>query len=314
MRHFTKEKADAILRNRIGAKELTLQYPEYKEAVMKEFSELGENSGDEEVTGIIDKYKASARLAINRIQTSGENSRTVDSFLPEIIKARIAVYILEQMSLSLQTHKSSGRIRFKLWDGFILQKILFEKDLQRKPASIFWFKFFWPLIIDKRILMPLVNKKGIYCFYSAKLLLELAQLIGQSDCLEIGAGDGTLTRFLTGFGVNCRATDDYSWENFIQYPAAVEKIDARQALQKYKPHTVICSWPPPGNPFEKQILGASSVNLYIMIGTKSAIYSGDQNLYDNQDKFTVTYSKKLSQLLLPPSDENAVYIFRRTGG
>ena len=58
--------------------------------------------------------------------------------------------------------------------------------------------------------MPLVQPKGIYCFYSKPLIQDLAALIGQRSCIEIAAGDGTLSRFLAAKGVDLTATDDHS--------------------------------------------------------------------------------------------------------
>lgn len=311
MRNFTKEQADKILMNQIDSKTLALQYPEFKEIVMKEFSGINEGSNVEEIIAVIDTYKVKARFANERIQKSGVNERTLNTFLPYIIKARIAIYILEQLNLEVQSGKSSGKVRFNLWDGLILQKIFFKKDFERKPVSLLWFKLFWPFITNKKILMPLVSKKGIYCFYSKTLLKELANLIGNTKCLEIGAGDGTLTRFIRGMGVCCDATDDYSWEHYIQYSDFVEKLDAKEALYKYKPDTVICSWPPPGNAFEKSVFQMDSVKLYIVIGTINPSFSGNHDTYQKQEDFTKEYSHRLSSLVLPPSKDNAVYIFRR---
>lgn len=311
MRSFTRKNAEEILKNQIDAKTLTLRYPELMETVTKEFSMISEKSSTQGIVKIIDTYKAKARYAIGRIKKSGENQKTLNAFLPDIIKARIAIYILEQLNFSAQTGNSSGKVRFNLWDGFILQKVLFRKELERKPVSIFWFKFSWTFITNKKILMPLVNKKGIYCFYSKTLLKELSDLIGNTKCLEIGAGDGTLTRFLREKGVYCDATDDYSWEHYIKYPDFVEKLEAEEALNKYKPDTVICSWPPPENNFEKSVFKKDSVKLYIVIGSRNHFISGAHDIYQNQEAFTMEYSQRLSLLVLPISKDNAVYIFRR---
>jgi 2-polyprenyl-3-methyl-5-hydroxy-6-metoxy-1,4-benzoquinol methylase len=47
--------------------------------------------------------------------------------------------------------------------------------------------------------------------YSRRLVEELSALIGERECLEIAAGDGTLARFLEAEGVRITATDDHSW-------------------------------------------------------------------------------------------------------
>ncbi|MNF12469.1 hypothetical protein D3C80_2139700 [compost metagenome] len=53
------------------------------------------------------------------------------------------------------------------------------------------------------------------------------------------------------------------------------------------------------------------MNLYIVIGTKSSTYTGDFEAYHNADQFTMELSERLSALIVPPSNENAVYLFKR---
>ena len=311
MDKFSKDEAYKILMNEIGPEMLAEKYPKIKEMVMEDISAISKESSLEDIVALIDRYKTTASNAMGKIRKSEGNPKTVNRYLPEIIKARIAIHIIEQLNSMAKSGKSSGRIRFNLWDGFILQKILFKKDLERKPASLFCFKLFWPFITNKKILMPLVNKKGIYCFYSKAFLKDLAMIIGDSTCIEIGAGDGTLTRFLNNIGIDCKATDDYSWKHYIQYPDFVENMDAKTALKKYKPETVICSWAPPGNTFEKSVFEMDSVKLYIVIGTKNPLFSGNHVTYQNQKNFNMELDPRLSVKILPPSKDNMVYIFKR---
>ncbi len=246
-----------------------------------------------------------------RLKKSGENPQVIASAMPYIIKARLVMHAIEKYNIAIQTGET-GRIRFNMRNGYILQKLLFiGKGLSRKPVSLFWFDIWWRFISQKKILMPLVNKKGIYCFYSEKLIKSLSEIIGASKCVEIGAGDGTLSKFLMDKGCDVTATDDYSWSKYIVYPEFVEKADARAALLKYKPETVICSWPPPANPFEKIIFGADHVKNYIVIGSKHEFASGNFQEYKNQTGFTMKLDKRLSGMVLPRELENAVYIFKR---
>jgi hypothetical protein len=250
-------------------------------------------------------------MASEKISKSNMNEKTIDAFLPLIIKARFAIYLLEQLTIGTSSQKNTQTIRFNLWDGTILQKLLFKKEFERKPVALNTFKFFWRFIINKNILMPLVNKRGIYCFYSKSFIKELSALIGNKNCLEIGAGDGTLTRFLNEENIKCTATDNYSWEQYITYPSFVEKADAKISLNKYKPEVVICSWPVPKNSYEKHVFKTDSVELYIVIGTRNPTFTGDFDSYHSVDNFTMELNEHLSSLILPPSDENAVYIFKR---
>lgn len=311
---FTKKRADEILYNQIDSKILVQEYPEFVEIVTKEFSTINENSNQEDIMNIINLHKSKAKFAIDKINKSGKSLNAMNTFLPDIIKARIAIYMLEQFYHAAKTAKDSdkpAKTRLGYWDGMLLQKMLFQKDLVRKPASLFWFRIVWRMIRDKNLLMPLVNERGIYCFYTKELIRKLSELSGNTTCLEIAAGDGTLTRFLREKGINCLATDDYSWEHYIKYPEFVEKLEAGDALKKYQPETVISSWTPPNNTFEKHIFQTDSVNTYVVIGSKNHLGSGNQEVYQNQDSFHMEYSEELSGLIIPPSQNNAVYIFRR---
>ena len=133
--------------------------------------------------------------------------------------------------------------------------------------------------------MPLVQTKGIYCFYSSRLIKELAALIDNKLCLEIGAGDGTLSRLFNEDGIRIIATDDYSWGHTISYPDTVERIDAREALKKYQPQVAISSWPPPNNNYERQVFSTESIGLYIVIGSRHKFASGNWETYYAQKHF-----------------------------
>lgn len=311
MRDFSKEIAEKILTNQINVKTLLQKYPEYQEEVLKEIGVLKNRHENNLIQAMIDKYTASSKMAVRKIQKSGFNEITINAFLPSVIKARMAIYLLEQLTVTLSSGTTQDNIRFSLWDGMILQRLLFRKGFERKSVSLTGFHFFWKLVKDKEILMPLVNKKGIYCFYSKPLINELAKLIDNKSCLEIGAGDGTLTRFLNNEDVPCVATDDYSWEHYIDYPEFVERLDAKAALLKYSPEVVLCSWPVPGNHYEKHVFRRNSVELYIVIGTRNPKSTGDFEAYLNNGTFTMELNEHLSSLILPPSQENAVYVFRK---
>ncbi|SOC06402.1 hypothetical protein SAMN05880501_104269 [Ureibacillus xyleni] len=311
MKNLTKDISKKILANEIPVETLLSQFPEYKNEVFNEINLQIDKNDPNLIYVLIEKYTIAAKVSIDKITKSGFNEKTLNAFMPNIIKARFALFLLEQLRLSALANKHTKKIRLNLWDGFILQKLLFKNDLVRKPASLYLFKFFWKFISNKQSLMPLVNEKGIYCFYSRELIKELSTLTEGKECLEIGAGDGTLTRFLNAENIHCTATDDYSWEHCITYPDFVEKADAKAALQKYNPEVVICSWPVPKNTYEKHVFKTNSVNLYIVIGTRNPAFTGDIDSYLNAANFTMEYSEKLSSLVLPPSNENAVYLFRR---
>jgi hypothetical protein len=165
--------------------------------------------------------------------------------------------------------------------------------------------------LAKRFLMPLVQPKGIYCFYSRKLICELARIMQGKPCVEVAAGDGILSEFLVGAGVDIKATDNYSWEHAIKYPESVLKMDAHSALRKFKPEVVVCSWPPSNNSFEKSIFGSESVGLYILIGSRHKFASGNWSDYLAQKNFSMEEKPNLSKLVFPPELDPVVYFFKR---
>jgi hypothetical protein len=181
-------------------------------------------SVQQEISAIVargDAAELKAYLQSLSAAKSVTNKKQQDAALSQYIRSRMAQESVKRLcmdTLAVDAGASKGRLRFNLLNGYIAQKLLFSKGLQRKPASLFWFRLLWPLLWQKKRLMPLVQPRGIYCFYSSALIDELSGLIASRSCLEIGAGDGTLTRFLKDHGVPITATDNHEWEKAIDYP------------------------------------------------------------------------------------------------
>lgn len=74
----------------------------------------------------------------------------------------------------------------------------------------------------------------------------LAKWIGKRPCLEVMAGTGYLSYALNKYGVQIKATDNFSWSNkFKTILPMVEDIESVDAVRKYGKHIefIICSWP-----------------------------------------------------------------------
>ena len=291
--------------------ELMARYPDQWKEVGQELLPALETGRADKLSECAAKAKAMALQGNERILKSRNNPTAVQSALPFLIKSSMWIQALENCFLAAATGKTEGKIRFNLFNGFLIQKLLFSKHLTRKPASLFWFNLFWPLVTQKRILMPLVQSRGIYCFYSGRLIKELVGMIGSRPCIEVGAGDGTLSRFLSEAGGHVTATDDYSWSHVVSYPTSVEKIGAKEALEKYLPKVVLCSWPPPGNHFERYVFSTESVELYIVIGSRYPFASGNWENYANQKKFVWETDQRLGSYIIPPELDSAVLLFSR---
>ena len=290
-----------------GLKELCTEFPDEWECVQGELARALAQGSARDVQSYLKRLslqeKGSAKLQ--------KNAKNADILIRHSVRYRMAHAAVKQHYTAVASGVESGKIRFNLLNGLVAQWLLFSDGLERKPASMFWFRLIWPLLWQKRLLMPLVQPEGIYCFYSRQLVTELAGLIGGRSCLEIAAGDGTLTRFLRNQGVQVRATDDGSWQHSVRYPEWVERLEAKEALRSHSPDIVICSWPPAGNGFERQVFRTKSVQLYIVIGSRHRFAAGNWDDYEEQTMFSMEEDDQLSGLVLPPELDAGVYLFRR---
>jgi len=294
----------AWLRENPSVDELRAAYPQEWAAVQRDLAPIV-------ARGDLDALKAYV-LKLSRTPAAGRARAGRDPALSRLVRRQIASATLKQVALTAAAGRTrGGRVRFNLFNGWIAQRLLFVDDLERKPVSMFWFRLWWPLLWQRRLLMPLVGPKGIYCFYSRRLIDRLAEMIGDRPCLEIAAGDGTLSRFLAAAGVAVTATDDHSWTHSVKFPETVIRQDARSALRERRPRVVVCSWPPAGNDFEREVFATPSVELYIVVSSVHDFASGDHAAYEQQTGFSFERDETLTRLVLPPELEPAVYVFRR---
>jgi hypothetical protein len=307
MKQRSPEQTRAWLRAQPPLAELREAFPQEWKTVKRDVQKVVARGDLEELKAYVLAVSETPRTA-----SRGERRRqSEDAVLATEARRQMAAAALKQVCLSAATGVKRGRVRFNLVNGYVAQKLFFKRGLERKPVSLFWFRMLWPLIWQKRLLMPLVEPKGIYCFYSKPLIKALTDVIGERSCVEIAAGDGTLSRFLDGAGVAVTATDDYSWDHTVQYAETVLRQDAREALRVRQPQAVVCSWPPPGNTFERDVFKTPSVDLYVVISSHHEFASGNWTDYEEQADFEFAEDPDLSRLVLPRELEAAVYVFRR---
>jgi hypothetical protein len=284
--------------------ELQESYPAEWTVVQHELAEIVPRGDLEELKAYV------RRLAAPPPAARGRPVRGLDAALSQEIRRQMAAAAIKQLSLSAATGVQEGRLRLNLVNGWAMQRLLFETGLRRKPVSMPWFRLLWPLLWQRRYLMPLVGPRGIYCFYSKPLVGRLAAMIGDRPALEIAAGDGTLSRFLADAGVDITATDDHSWRD-VTFPDSVIRQDAAEAVRTRAPRVVLCSWPPAGNDFEREVLRTASVELYVVIGSRHQFAAGAWAAYEQQTAFEFAEEPSLSRLVLPPELDAAIYVFRR---
>lgn len=300
----------ALLQRNPGLTALAEACPEDWLAVRDELAAVFARRDPAELKALI--TRAAQRHRPDARFLSGErDGRAFALFVSQQVRLRLTELALRQHAFSAATGVSKGKARFNLWNGLLAQKLFFERDLVRKPVSMTAFRLIWPLIGQKRLLLPLVEKRGIWCFYSRELIAGLAALIAGRRTLEIAAGDGTLSRFLAATGTDVTASDDYSWQGAVNYPESVHRLDALAAVQRFQPQVVICCWPPSGNVFEKQLFRQRCVETYIVIGSRSRFITGNWREYEAQTAFVWREVPELSRLVLPPELQAGVWVFER---
>ncbi len=328
--------------------ELQARYPEDWNATGQALVAAVEAKHAAGAAQFLARARAEAAPWRSRLQQSGANPRVIRAALPLLVRERMAQLAVKQVVEGAAALRMAGKVtrptdlpstgvsstdlpstdvpstnipstvlRLGRWSGTLIQALLFRRGLERKPVSMGWFRTLWPLVTEKALLMPLVEPRGIYCFYSRPLLAGLARAIEEVDAegaVEIAAGDGTLARFLNHAGARVKATDDQSWTRAISYRDDVEKLSAADALATYKPKVVICSWPPPGNTFESRVFRTPSVKRYLVLTTRHRFAAGNWPAYDEAAaSFSRAVDEDLSRLVLPPEVDPVVLRFDRKG-
>lgn len=259
----------------------------------------------------LDRVRAEAAPWQARLAASGGNPAVLEAALPALVRARLGELAVERAVAGTLAKAGGGSTRVGWWTGLVAQRLFFERGLRRKPVSLRWFRLLWPLCTRKAALMPLLARKGIYCFYSDALLRALAAAIGDQPALEIAAGDGTLARLLRAAGADVRATDDGSWSHVIERSDEVERLDARAALKQHRPRVVLCGWPPPGNAFEAHVFSTPTVDRYIVLTTRHQFAAGAWDAYADAKSFELKEDAALSRLVLPPEVDPVVLVWTR---
>lgn len=110
----------------------------------------------------------------------------------------------------------------------------------------------WLAACEERKVFVTLNREFV-----AALAAELA---GEPEILEIGAGNGELARALQNHGVPVIATDSNPRAGHVR------ALSAGQALEQFAPRTVLACFPPIDAGMETAVFGTPSVKRFIYIG------------------------------------------------
>ncbi len=87
--------------------------------------------------------------------------------------------------------------------------------------------------------------RGIYLLPTVEFVTRLAGILARlpGPWLEVGTGRGDLARALHAAGAPITATDNGAWWP-DPLPGDVERCAVGVALERYRPGTILCVWPP----------------------------------------------------------------------
>lgn len=94
------------------------------------------------------------------------------------------------------------------------------------------------------------HKKGFYCLPTTELVSWLRENFDLTYTIKIGAGHGTLARSLNIPATDSRLQEEseikllyqFMGQPVASYPDDIIKLDAVEAIKRYKPSTVIGCW------------------------------------------------------------------------
>lgn len=128
----------------------------------------------------------------------------------------------------------------------LIDRVLFRADGSMNPLSALAFR-----AIPHYAILNWMNARGRYQLPTVELVAFLRELIGGRNCIEIGAGHGDVGRSVGGV----RLTDSYFQTSDeigtlyaamgavpINPPADVERIEAVEAVKKYRPAVCLACW------------------------------------------------------------------------
>jgi hypothetical protein len=197
-----------------------------------------------------------------------------------------------------------------------INKLLFDKNGQLKVLP---YKTYSDITSNQRRLFALFN--GIYSFPTIELVEWIIKNYDTNKMIEIGSGHGALARYL-----KIPATDWKLQENrhikkmyklmsqpTIKYPADVEKLEALEAIEKYKPDTVIACWVSSKyNPSKPKLGGVFNGldEFKLLKKVKNYVFIGNKEVHSKKEILSIKHKTIMPEFLVSraiQTDKEVIY-------
>ncbi len=154
-------------------------------------------------------------------------------------------------------------------------------------------------------LLEYCSLRNIYEIWTKEYIEQMVRYISRRKrdkkltVVEIGAGDGKLSHFLRKTwkkeAIDLIATDTGEWD--IPSEFVVEKIGVVEAIEKYNPDIIICSWMVPGINLS---ISFDNVQEYILIGDPTVC--GLRTTWEENNRYEKVVLKSMKELQICHSD------------
>ncbi|QYG02785.1 hypothetical protein [Massilia sp. NP310] len=131
----------AWLRRRPSEEVLKKTFPKEREAMEAELAAALAARDPARLHRLLHPDDESAKRTLSPM-TKADQVRVLQA----AIRQRMAALAMRRYSLAIATGQKSGKVRFNLFNGVIAQRLLFKRDFERRPVSLFWFRLLWPLL------------------------------------------------------------------------------------------------------------------------------------------------------------------------
>lgn len=300
----------ALLRQRPVLAELKVLFPAHWETVHAELRQLAAAENPAEIAGKL-------TLAYRAWQQAEPDCRRLAAAFDRHTADRCGLHLLRRVALdqycrALQRQLLGGGMA-GLRDRLLFHLLIVPLATRPRALPCRLHRLAWRLLRNPAAVSAMLLEAGCYLIPPAELVREIRLVIGKRRTLEIGAGRGILAGCLRHAGVDITAVDDQSWEGTIPIGRDVLVMDGREALVRFQPQVVLCSWPPPGNSFEREILAHPAVEMYIAILSRHRYASGDHQAYAKAEGFRCLKAETgpMAGMLLPPETGSVLYLFMR---